>query len=68
MSDEVDLPCVLLWCEYSNAHFVWLERIWNDDAEHWEKTGRKLIARAPSSTCRLLRDLIDQQRRNEYAN
>ncbi len=67
MSDDYELPCVVVWCDYSKEHFVWLERIWDDDAAHWEK-GRRLIARAPHKTCEALRELLEQQRRNEYAN
>ena len=68
MNSADETPCVVLWCEASKFHFVWLEKIWNKDAEHWEKTGRKLIASAPFNTCHVLRDLLNQQLESNHAN
>lgn len=68
MSDDYELPCVVVWCEASNAHFVWLEIAWDESPESWVRSGRRLIARAPHKTCEALRELLEHQRRNEYAN
>jgi hypothetical protein len=70
MSEEVDdLPCVLVLCTAGyNLYYVWLEEDWDRDAEHWVNTGRKLIARASNTTCRALREILNQQKESNHAN
>lgn len=68
MKDDLGLPAVLVKCRASgNLLFVWLERHWDEDVAGNEAAGRTLIARGPSKTCQALRDLMQQQEK-ENAN
>jgi hypothetical protein len=68
MSTADQIPCVLVWCKVAGKHFVWFAKEWDRDSEHFINTGRKLIARAPNSTCRILRDLLNQQLESNHGN
>jgi hypothetical protein len=62
MTNEIVEPvCVVISCEASNYYWVWLAKDWDVDPFHHVKVGRKLIARAPLSTCSVLRDMLNSQ-------
>jgi len=68
MSAADEMPCVLVWCRVAGTHFVWLEKEWDKDTDHYINTGRKLLARAPFKTCQTLRDLLNQQLESNHGN
>lgn len=68
MSEDLGLPCVIVRCKASGGKlFVWQESMWDEDEQHYLNTGRKLILRAPMDTCKTIRDLMEQQEK-ENAN
>lgn len=68
MDENLGAPCVLVRCAASGGNlFVWAETDWDINERHYIETGRTLITRAPSKTCRALRELMQQQE-NQHAN
>lgn len=62
MTEEIgERPCVVIFCKASNGYYVWLEVSWDENPTMHTDSGRKLIARAPSSTCEALKAMLNQQ-------